>query len=290
MAGAECGIVSQVRADQGSHGGWDFFVSYTQSDQAWAEWIAWVIEEEGLKVLIQAWDFVPGSNWIQDMQRGTRDATRTIAVLSDAYLESVYGSAEWQTAWASDLDGTHRKLLVIRVTPCERPGLLAGVVGVDLFGVTEAVARTRLRSMVKSALMGRAKPSVAPRFPGLARAVPHEPQFPGPETRVTSPRSSPRVGKLADQSTMSGQPASVIEVAISPDKEPGSYLVEVVSSSLGDASAAVNLDAERLLARRDELESVILASAISTGRTDSQAERRLREVYVRLERNCSPHC
>jgi hypothetical protein len=40
----------------------DFFVSYTQADKAWAEWIAWELEEHGERVLIQAWDFVPGSN------------------------------------------------------------------------------------------------------------------------------------------------------------------------------------------------------------------------------------
>jgi hypothetical protein len=40
----------------------DFFVSYTQADRHWAEWIAWVLEEDGYRVLIQAWDFVPGSN------------------------------------------------------------------------------------------------------------------------------------------------------------------------------------------------------------------------------------
>lgn len=59
---------------------WDFFVSYTQADRSWAEWIAWVIEEDGYRVLIQAWDFVPGSNWLARMQAGTRDAARTIAV------------------------------------------------------------------------------------------------------------------------------------------------------------------------------------------------------------------
>ncbi len=50
--------------------GWDFFVSYTQADRAWAEWIAWMLEEDGHQVLVQAWDFVPGSNWIQGMQAG----------------------------------------------------------------------------------------------------------------------------------------------------------------------------------------------------------------------------
>ena len=35
---------------------WDFFVSYTQADRAWAEWIAWILEEDHYRVLIQAWD------------------------------------------------------------------------------------------------------------------------------------------------------------------------------------------------------------------------------------------
>jgi TIR domain len=73
--------------------GWDFFVSYTQADRAWAEWIAWVLEEDGYRVLIQAWDFVPGANWLQGMQEGTSEAERTIAVLSADYLQSVYGGA-----------------------------------------------------------------------------------------------------------------------------------------------------------------------------------------------------
>ena len=46
---------------------WDFFVSYTQADRSWAEWIAWILEENGYRVLVQAWDFVPGTNWTQHM-------------------------------------------------------------------------------------------------------------------------------------------------------------------------------------------------------------------------------
>lgn len=141
-------------------GRWDFFISYTQADRAWAEWIAWVLEADGFRVLIQAWDFVPGSNWIQSMQAGVRDASRTIAVLSDAYLASTYASAEWQAAWASDPVGAGRKLLPIRVSLCARPGLLAGVVGIDLFGLTEAAARIELRKAVSAATAGRIKPLV----------------------------------------------------------------------------------------------------------------------------------
>jgi hypothetical protein len=123
---------------------WDFFVSYTQADQAWAEWIAWVLEEDGYRVLIQTWDFVPGTNWIKGMQDGAERATRTIAVLSGDYLESVYAGAEWRAAWGNDPEGAARKLLAIRVRECERPGLLKGVVGFDLFGLDEAAAEARL--------------------------------------------------------------------------------------------------------------------------------------------------
>jgi TIR domain len=77
--------------------GWDFFVSYTQADRAWAEWIAWQLEEECHRVLIQAWDMVPGANWIHAMHDGVRYASRTIAVLSPAYLTSVYATAEPQS-------------------------------------------------------------------------------------------------------------------------------------------------------------------------------------------------
>ncbi len=173
------GIVCQVAAGENSPGGWDFFVSYTQADRAWAEWIAWILEEDGHRVLVQAWDFVPGTNWIQSMQAGTRDAARTIAVLSGDYLTSVYGGAEWQAAWASDPQGTGRKLLTVRVAECDRPGLLAGVVGVDLFGLAEAAAKARLRRMVSEAIAGRAKPEVPPGFPGAGRAMPRAARFPG---------------------------------------------------------------------------------------------------------------
>ncbi|MGQ0774795.1 MAG: toll/interleukin-1 receptor domain-containing protein [Pseudonocardiales bacterium] len=51
---------------------WDFFVSYTQADRAWAEWIAWLLEADGYRVLVQAWDMVAGSNWISLMNRVQR--------------------------------------------------------------------------------------------------------------------------------------------------------------------------------------------------------------------------
>ena len=59
-----------------------FFISYTQADRAWAEWIAWVLEASGSSITIQAWDFRPGGNLVVDMHKAAADSERTLAVLS----------------------------------------------------------------------------------------------------------------------------------------------------------------------------------------------------------------
>jgi hypothetical protein len=45
------------------------------------------------------------------MHDGVQHATRTIAVVSQAYLASVYGAEEWNAAWRADPDGSERKLI-----------------------------------------------------------------------------------------------------------------------------------------------------------------------------------
>jgi DNA-binding transcriptional LysR family regulator len=171
----------------------DFFISYTQADRSWAEWIGWILEESGYRVLVQVWDFVPGTNFTQQMHDGTAHAARTIAVLSDDYLKSVYGKPEWLAAWQQDPDGAQRKLIPIRVANCDRPGLLAAVVGFDLFGHPEPQARARLLEGVASAATGRAKPTSKPGFPGARRAISAAVRFPGtlPSTWGRVPAHNP---------------------------------------------------------------------------------------------------
>jgi TIR domain/Mo-co oxidoreductase dimerisation domain len=54
----------------------DFFVSYTNADRAWAEWIAWQLETDGYQVVFQGWDFMAGSDWAHGMQRATTGSSR----------------------------------------------------------------------------------------------------------------------------------------------------------------------------------------------------------------------
>jgi hypothetical protein len=140
----------------------DFFVSYTSKDAAWAEWIAWRLEQAEYSVVIQAWDFHPGGDFVHDMQTAITSAVRTIAVLSPDYLKSVHGESEWRAAYAADPTGEHGILLPIRVRPCDPPGLLSTRTWVDLVALSEDRATETLLASVDRS---RAKPLHPPAFP-----------------------------------------------------------------------------------------------------------------------------
>ncbi|MDT3445434.1 MULTISPECIES: toll/interleukin-1 receptor domain-containing protein [unclassified Pseudofrankia] len=158
---------------------WDFFISYASADRDWAEWIAWELEEAGYQVLVQVWDFVPGSHWMTSMAEGIERSRRTLAVLSHSYLSSMFGRKEWEAAYRADPNGFNRKLVPVRVEDCPRPALLDAVVSFDLFGLELDAARSQLLDNIRVALAGRAKPLVPPPFP-TARPTPTTADFPWP--------------------------------------------------------------------------------------------------------------
>jgi internalin A len=160
-----------------------FFISYTKADKAWAEWIAWTLEAAGYSTVIQAWDFRPGSNFVLEMQRAATEANRTIAVLSQKYLESAFTQPEWAAAFAQDPQGQKQKLIPVRIEDCQLAGILAPIVYLDLVGLPENDARTALLG----AFSIRNKPASAPAFPGAQgpRVSSTEPAYPG-TAKVTS--------------------------------------------------------------------------------------------------------
>ncbi|MEU0870277.1 TIR domain-containing protein [Nocardia brasiliensis] len=140
----------------------DVFISYSPADERWATWLAWQLESAGYRTLIQAWDFVPGTNFIDFMDRGVRDSAVVLLVLSDNYLQSRYGTMEWQAAFRTDPG----KLMPVRIADCQLEGLLATLTYIDLVPVSAAdEARRILLERVRHLLAGRAKPATAPGFP-----------------------------------------------------------------------------------------------------------------------------
>ncbi len=156
----------------------DFFISYSHADQRWAEWIAWHLEAEGYHTMLQAWDFLAGSNFVLDMDAAARHATRTIAVLSPDYFASQFTPSEWAAAFRRDPTSEQGQLLPVRVRPCDVEGLLGQIVYLDLVDQDEATARGTLLQGIKHE---RRKPSTPPAFPSMLHASQsvERPTFPG---------------------------------------------------------------------------------------------------------------
>ena len=93
----------------------DFFISYSRQDSAWAEWIAWQLENDGYSTIIQSWDFKAGSNFALEMDLGLKQARRVIAALSPHYIESSFTPSEWASRFVDDPMGTNAKLIPVRV-------------------------------------------------------------------------------------------------------------------------------------------------------------------------------
>ncbi|WP_274557275.1 TIR domain-containing protein [Streptomyces spiramyceticus] len=151
----------------GQAGELDFFISYSPADEQWASWIAWTLEEAGYRTVVQAWDFVPGTNFIDFMDRGVSESAAVIAVLSRHYERSTYGRMEWQAALRASPESPERRLLTVRVDDIPVEGLLATITYVDLVGVADHdAARGMLLTRVGQALDGHARPDRRPGYPG----------------------------------------------------------------------------------------------------------------------------
>ena len=142
----------------------DFFISRSGEDARWAEWIAWQLEAAGYSVIIQDWDFAPGSNFVAGMRRAL-DATETvIALYSPAYFSSSFTEDEWTAAIVRRGGDDVIRFLPIRVTEVDVPTLLMPIVYVDLVGLDEQGARARILAAAER--RPRTKPPRAPGFPG----------------------------------------------------------------------------------------------------------------------------
>ena len=171
----------------------DFFVSYTSADRAWAEWIAWQLEDIGCSTAIQAWDSLPGRDLVVWMDHAIRRARHVLIVLSPDYEQAAsFTIPEWTAAISRDPTGEHAVLFPVRVADFPPGGFFSTRVWVDLARKDEKAARTALLQGVQQR---RLKPATEPPFPANAGALPSsvkqvrrsssqtspQPRFPGPD-------------------------------------------------------------------------------------------------------------
>lgn len=137
----------------------DFFISYNHNDEVWAKWIAGTLEERGYTTIIQAWDFLPGNNFVNEMNKASESCKKIILVLSENYLKSDFCEAEWNKFFRDDPTGEKRKIIPVKVSEINPEGLLSTIVCVDLVEKNEKVAIQELLTITEEGKPKRIKPS-----------------------------------------------------------------------------------------------------------------------------------
>ncbi len=198
--------------------GVDVFVSYTGADEEWATWVAAVLEAEGQRVAIRAWDSPAGTNFVAWINEQMSQAVRTVAICSRAYFGSYWCAQEWAGALAGNT------LILLRVEACTIPPVLATISYRGLHGIDEATARRRLVEAVglarperrSSGFPGRPALSAMAVFPG--QRAPEDARAVAP---LTVPRGAVRVAD-ADPYRLGVHPA--IRLAEVAEETPPVYV------------------------------------------------------------------
>ncbi|MFZ4802487.1 MAG: TIR domain-containing protein [Chlorobium sp.] len=62
--------------------------------------------------MFQEWDFHAGGNFVLEMHRAAKEcSTRTLALLSQCYLNALFTSPEWSASFVRDPKGVERLLV-----------------------------------------------------------------------------------------------------------------------------------------------------------------------------------
>lgn len=148
-----------------------WFISYAEPDRVWAEWVAQEIEDAGLHVELDMWDWSAGDNALLRLNRAL-ERGRVLALFSAAYFDPERSTA---MHWAAVLAAGDR-LVPVRLDSARPPALLRALVTPSLDGLGIDEARRVLRQAVGVLSMRRNRPE----FPGGRTEHPRTTPLPAP--------------------------------------------------------------------------------------------------------------
>jgi hypothetical protein len=147
------------------------FLSVTGTDLAWGEWLYTILRGENYRVDFYKRTFAVGSSFIAGIDAALAECDVMIAVLTEQYCDPAsWVSLEWQAA----LSISRKRpgfLLPILVETCDLPPLLAALSYVDVVGLDEELAMSRILAELRRGRPQEADGSARPMFPGVRRAA-----------------------------------------------------------------------------------------------------------------------
>ncbi|SNX56408.1 tetratricopeptide repeat protein [Streptomyces sp. TLI_55] len=150
------------------------FISYAGADRAWAEWVAWQLQEAGFGVELDVWHWRVGDNLVWRTSEALERADTVVALFSRAYFEQGHWT-EMEAVSAIAGEGRLIPLVVEPLEPRDIPALLAAHVRSDLHSMEEPEALSALLRAVSDPT----PPAERPRFPATPeRSHPMAPRLP----------------------------------------------------------------------------------------------------------------
>jgi hypothetical protein len=144
------------------------FVSHAGRDRAWAEWVAWQLQQANYEVELDTWDWSAGESFVERMRDALQKAAKVVALFSTAYFEPErFTNPEWTAVFAVR-DGTGPRLIPVKVEEVTAPTLLRPYISRSLYGLDVATAR----QVLLDAVGGARRPDTEPEFPGGPVAKP----------------------------------------------------------------------------------------------------------------------
>ncbi|NJP23285.1 FxSxx-COOH system tetratricopeptide repeat protein [Microbispora hainanensis] len=145
----------------------DVSLSYVPEDRLWAEWIAAVLTQAGMRVRTQGGEREEDES---GQARTPEAAGRTVALLSPAYLRSRQARETWHAAEGPATLSAH--LLPVRVSDVRVPQTYADPPALDLFRLDEQhAAAALLRALDRPAGTEAVGQGGTPRYPGIQPAI-----------------------------------------------------------------------------------------------------------------------
>lgn len=135
----------------------DFFVSYTGIDLQFATWVAELLESEKYSVVIQAWDFRPGDNFVAKINESLRECKKLIVILSKNYLKSKWCETEWTVKLEEQIRLNEQRIIPIRIDSVDLKGLLSPIIYIDIVDKLESEAKQEILNGIQEEAVRKSK-------------------------------------------------------------------------------------------------------------------------------------